>query len=221
MRRLLALLAAILVLAAFHSSDPIFTADGKRVHWLGGTRTNRERQIDVIVPANYMTDINFADAMRHAVAQGDRSPYINLTLRTPTAAPTDCPTTHCIVVYRAPMNGGVASMGWDSKGHMYGKAVTVGLDSAPWDRATLFNAACHEIAGHGLGLGHSSDGTQGPCQFNLTSWDLGLINEAHQHADIHGKAKTRAQLEQQHGELKIHVERHTRGFYERLAHQSG
>jgi hypothetical protein len=191
---LFTLIAGANIASASHSSDPIITGSGGTVHWVqsveGGTvhrngrvRAPLERIIHFIVPSDLMTDPMFAEAMNHAVAQGDRSPYIDMVLDTPAVAPTDCPDRHCITVYRASMNGAVASMGWDAQGHMYGRAVNVGFDSGTWERTSLLNAACHEIAGHGLGLAHSSHGVQGPCVGTLTDHDLNLINTAHAHKD--------------------------------------
>jgi hypothetical protein len=214
--------------AASHSSDPIITGSGDTVHWMqsaeGGTvqrngrvKTPLERIIHVIVPSDLMANVQFADAMRHAVTEGDRSPYIDMVLDMPAVAPTECPDTHCITVYRQSMNGAVASMGWDPQGHMYGRAVTVGFDINDGD--WLYNAACHEIAGHGLGLAHSSDGSQGPCVVNLTDHDLNLIDTAHAHKDskVWGATCFSWGCPTSTSSLPVKkVIRHSREFYENL-----
>jgi hypothetical protein len=216
-RLMLALVAVLtLIVAACHSSDPIFTAAGDRVHVVS-TTGSVERQIHLFVPAQYMTNIDFRDAMRWATQQADRSPYINMTLHAPETAPTSCPDYHCITVYRAPMNGAVTSMGWDSNGHMYGKYASVGFDSGSWERNSLLNAGCHEIAGHALGLAHSSDGTMGPCQTSLTEHDLNLINEAHAHQDGNsypGNSANLATTELEGGKLTFRTHSHPKGYYE-------
>lgn len=180
--------------SADHSSDPIITGSGATVHWMqsaeGATvrRNGRlvaslERRIHVIVPAEYASDGEFMHAINHAVQQGDRSPYIDMILDVPAVAPTNCPDYQCITVYRQPMNGAVASMGWDPQGHMNGRAVTVGFDIQ--NGAWLLGAACHEIAGHGLGLAHPGhEPVWGPCRdTTLSDHDLNLINTAHAHKD--------------------------------------
>jgi hypothetical protein len=236
MKRLLIVIGSVVALfvAACHSSDPIYTSSGIPIHWQENVNPasghpEAERAIHVIVPLHYMADAGFANAIRHAVAQGDRSPYVNFILRTPDVASATCPEgqhswgggNNCITVYRQSMNGAIASFGWDSAGHMKGWAVRVGFDVNGGD--WLINAACHEIAGHGLGLAHSSDGTMGPCQTNLTDHDLKLINTHHgDHNDPlwQGTTTTQATVVDEgpppNSDLHWETHRHSREFYKKL-----
>jgi hypothetical protein len=208
------LAAAVLVTAACHSSDPIYTSDGTQVHWQQTSATTLERQINVNVPSALTSDAVFMNGIRHGIAQVDRSPYVDMVLQIVAAAPTDCPDRHCVNIYRQPMNGAVTSWGWDSRGHMFGRAATIGFDNGPWDQATINNAACHELY-HALSLLHSSDGSQGPCVGGTaTDHDLQLVANGHNHKDAHLYPDTKTT-----GKIKITKRHaHSRSFYEALSH---
>jgi hypothetical protein len=215
MRKLLGVLVVSLVLAACHSSENYKTADGKLVHWQQTAPATHTRTIHLVVPAQYASDGSFMQAINHGVQQARRSPYINMLLDVPNVAPTDCPDRHCILVGRRSMNGGLTSTGWNSDGHIYGLGARIWLDSAPWNQNVLNNAVCHEFF-HALGLAHSSDGTQGPCQGTATDTDLANVKAAHAHFDpqLYPSTSSAALTEGAKAPLKLHHERgHTRAEY--------
>lgn len=193
MRRitLLAVAVAVVALVACDSSRPI-DADGTGpgtdlVHWQQNVPGSRERVIRV-----YVDRTTTSPALRHAVAiavaQGDRSPFLDFQTFDVSVLPTSCPApTHCITVTSQPgINGAVTAFGWGAGGHMYGLAARVTFDANQWpSQEVLTNAACHEIVGHGSGLDHSIDpNTQGPCQSAvLTDVDLDNIATTHDHLD--------------------------------------
>jgi hypothetical protein len=186
MTRRLALIAFVLILAACHSSTNYTTATGIKVHWQQNVAGSLERRVDVIVPAQYASSA-MMQAVNTAVVQANRSPFIHMTIDVPNVAPASCPDRHCIIVTRAQLaypTLAVTGTGWNADGHMYGIASRVRIDSDPIPQAVFNNVGCHEIAGHGDGLDHSTDGTQGPCQSAvLTTVDLDNIAAAHRHPD--------------------------------------
>jgi len=187
----LATAAGALLLAACDSSTKI-DADGAGpgtawVHWQQNVPASKERVIGVYVDQATTTP-PIQLAVQRAVAQGDRSPYLDFQMFVVAALPTDCAApTHCITVRgQAGINGAVNGFGWGADGHMYGLASRVTFDSNPWpSQAVLDNAGCHEVVGHGSGLDHSVDpNTQGPCQSAvLTDADLKNIATTHNHLD--------------------------------------
>jgi hypothetical protein len=187
----LAAVLAVLVLAACDSSTTI-DADGAgpgtaMVHWQQNMPASKERVIGVYVDQATASPA-LIQAVNVAVAQGDRSPYLDFQALLVPALPADCPAPlHCITVTARPgVNGAVNAFGWGAGGHMYGLASRVTFDANPWpSQAVLDNGACHEIVGHGSGLDHSTDpNTQGPCQSaRLTDVDLRNIATTHNHLD--------------------------------------
>jgi hypothetical protein len=193
-KRLFAVLAAVLTvlgLAACDSSTTI-DADGSGpgtalVHWQQNVPGSRERVIDVYAE-QATTSPALQLALQRAVAQGDRSPFLDFRLTIVPTLPTSCAAPqHCITVRGVPgINGAVNGFGWGAGGHMYGLASQVRFDSNPWpSQAVLDNAACHEVVGHGSGLGHSVDpNTEGPCQAGvLTAADLKNMATTHNQLD--------------------------------------
>jgi hypothetical protein len=167
-----------------------------KVHWQQTSSATLEREITVIVPAEYAYSSTMY-AVNNAVLQANRSPYLHLTIHVPNVAPVSCPTTHCVIVTRADLpypNVEKTTWGWNSAGHMYGIAARVILDSVqanglPHPTNVLVNAGCHGIAGHAMGLSHGD--IEGPCQGGkLTGTDLANIAAAHRHRDavVYGTA---------------------------------
>jgi len=217
---LLVLLPVLVLLAACRSSEPI-DADGTGpgtalVHWQQNVEGSLERQIEVIVPAQFASDGNFMSAVNVGMQQANRSPYINTVLNVPNELPTSgcLSLSHCVVIQRRVMNGGITGFGWGSSGHMFGRAAMVWIDSNPWTLNVLKTALCHELY-HALGLAHSKDGTQGPCQSAVaTDVDLANIKLTTAHFDpvFNGfmvEAQAKVKLTHSHG--------HTRAEYERMA----
>jgi len=180
------LVVVVLLAVACHPSDNFTTSTGQLVHWQQNVPNSLERRITLVVPATLASDGSFMRGINSGMLQANRSPYVATVLHVPNGSQATCPTapgTHCVRVFRAPMNGAVAYVGWSSTGHMFGAAARLGFDSAPWTAAVLANAVCHELF-HALGLKHSSHGTPGPCQGGIaTDWDLALVRNAHNHPD--------------------------------------
>jgi len=215
---LLVLLPVLLIVAACRSSEPIDSDPGPAtayVHWQQNVQGSLERQIEVIVPAQFASDGNFMSAVNAGMQQANRSPYINTVLNVPNELPTSgcLSLSHCVVIQRRVMNGAITGFGWGSGGHMFGRAAMVWVDSNPWNLNVLKNALCHELY-HALGLAHSKDGTQGPCQDAIaTSVDLANIKLTTAHFDpvFSGsmiEAQEPVKLTRSHG--------HTRAEFERM-----
>jgi hypothetical protein len=178
-----ALLVLLAVIVAACSSTNYKTADGRLVHWQQNRAGSLERQVTVIVPAQYASDGSFMSAVNVGIQQVNRSPYLNYVLHVPNVAPTSCPN-HCILVTRAALAYpviGSTSTGWNSAGHMYGMASKVRISTVAMTQNVKNNLLCHELF-HTAGLGHGD--TQGPCVNAIaTDWDLALVRNAHIHAD--------------------------------------
>src|SRR5215207_91837 len=105
MKRLLIVVGtavAVFVLAACHSSDPIITSSGVPVHWMATQKRSTVRTIDVVVSSAHMSNAGFARGVNVAIAEGDRSPHIDLVLKVVATLPETCPIRHCITITRAP-----------------------------------------------------------------------------------------------------------------------
>jgi hypothetical protein len=214
---LLILLPLLLLLAACRSSEPIDSDPGPAtayVHWQQNVQGSLERQIEVIVPAQFASDGNFMSAVNVGMQQANRSPYINTVLNVPNTLPTSgcLSLSHCVTIQRKVMNGGLTSFGWGAGGHMYGRAASIWIDSNPWNLNVLKNALCHELY-HALGLAHSKDGTQGPCQDAIaTSVDLANIKLTTAHFDVvfggpMVQAQTKVKLTKSHATSRAEFER--------------
>jgi len=177
------LLIPLLVVIAACSSFNYATADGKLVHWQQNRAGSLERQITLIVPAQYASDGSFMTAVNAGVQQVNRSPYLNYVIHVPNTAPTNCPN-HCVLVTREALPYpylAITGTGWDSKGHMYGMASKVRVTTVPMTQNTKNNLMCHELY-HSAGLSHGT--TQGPCVNGVaTDWDVALVRNAHMHSD--------------------------------------
>lgn len=170
--RVLAAVAALLLVAAACETS-IYSGR----HW-------RRNPGQTVIPVTVAIDpahagnSTFVAAIDAAVGQANLIPRVRLS-RTVGACPAGA---NCISITRAPRNGAATGRGADANGHMYGHAVRITFDSAPWNKAVLFNAACHELAGHALGLSHGE--FPGPCaDGKLTDHDRRLLTAAYAHND--------------------------------------
>lgn len=174
MRRLLLIVGVLLlVAAACHSS----TSHG--IHWRQNQATQVRRVMVWMSPTTAASNSNFRAAVEHGIRVWDANRFVDFFL----VVDSQGCRGDCVDVKRASRNGAQTAYGWDADLHMWGNAAHITFDSAPWDRATLENATCHEL-GHALGLDHSDDGTQGPCQGGVpTAHDMSLIDQDYGHSD--------------------------------------